>query len=414
MILRVDRPISLTLALICMQIVGMPGEKSAPFRRALDIELVPNPRTGSAAAFLWGARQTGKTTLLHERFPGASFYDLLDTELAADLAVRPGRLREEVLADRPQVVVLDEVQVVPRLLDEVHWLLENTATHFVLCASSARKLRRGARNLLGGRAVECHLFPLTSHEIPGLDLVRLLNHGALPAHYLVDDPSRLLKAYVNTYLKQEIIDESATRNVPAFSRFLRVVALTHGQQVNYANIARETGVSPATVRSYFQILEDTLLGFTLEPWRGRRRRRLVESARFYLFDVGVVNHLHPEAQVVVEGSDLFGRRFEHFLLNEVRAYLAYRGRALPLGFWRTSSGLEVDLLVGELELALELKSSREVRSSDLKGLRALREEILPGRSLVVSREDRRRVTSDGIEVVPWRDFCAALWGGELV
>ena len=308
--------------------------------------------TGSAAAFLWGPRQTGKTTLLHQQFPDAWFYDLLDTDLAAALSVRPRVLREQTLADRPAVVVIDAIQKVPELLEEVHWLLENTPTRFVLCGSSARKLRRKARNLLGGRAVEFRLLPLTSHEIPHLELLRLFNHGALPIHYLVDDPAPLLRAYVNAYIKEEIIDEAATRNVPAFTRFLQVVGFTHGQQLNYANVARETNVSAATVRSYFQILEDTLLVFTLEPWRKARKRRLVETAKFYVFDIGVANHLNPEAGPISEGSDLFGRAFEHFLLNEVRAWLAYRGRDRSLAFWRTSSGHEVDLVVGELDLAL--------------------------------------------------------------
>ncbi len=311
-------------------------------------------------------------------------------------------------------MVIDEVQHVPHLLPEVHWLLENTALRFVLCGSSARKLRHRARNLLGGRATEFYMLPLTSHEIGDVDLARVLRYGSLPVHYLADDPAPLLRAYVNTYIKAEIIDESATRNIPAFSRFLQVVGLSHGQQVNYTAIARETGVSAGTVRNYFQVLEDTLLGFTLEPWRKRRKRRLVETAKFYLFDIGVANHLHPEGAEIAEGSDRFGQAFEHFIINEVRAYLAYAGADLPLTFWRTSSGFEVDLVVGSMDLVIECKSTRELRAADLKGLRALREEQAPRRSLVVSRVENRRTTEDGIEVLPWREFCRQLWAGELV
>lgn len=319
-----------------------------------------------------------------------------------------------MLGARPEIVVIDEVQKVPAILEEVHWLLENTASRFVLCGSSARKLRRKARNLLGGRAVEFRLLPLTTEEVPDVDLERMLQHGGLPAHYLVDDPRPLLRAYVNAYVKEEIIDESATRNVPAFSRFLQAVGLTHGQQINYANVARETGVSANTVRSYFQILEDTLLGFTLEPWRKRRNRRLVETAKFYLFDVGVANFLQPEAKTIAAGSDLFGRAFEHFLINEIRAFLEYRGFDHPLSFWRTSSGFEVDLIVGDLDLALEFKSSREVRGADLKGIRALKEENAVRRSVVVSREARPRTTEDGLEILPWREFATLLWSGALL
>jgi predicted AAA+ superfamily ATPase len=388
-------------------------QRLSEFKRILDISWVPNPMTGSAAAFLWGPRQTGKTTLLRQNLPDAAYYDLLDSDLRAELSVRPRTLREQLLSRRPEVVVVDEIQEVPELLQEVHWLLENTSARFVLCGSSARKLRRKARNLLGGRAIEFHLFPLTTAELPDLDLVRLLNHGALPAHYLVEDPVPLLKAYVNTYIKEEIIDESATRNIPAFSRFLQVVGLTHGRQLNYANVAREAGVSASTVRGYYQILEDTGLGFPLEPWRRAAKRRLVETAKFYLFDIGVAKHLHPESPTVSEGSDLFGRAFEHFLLNEIRAFFSYRRREKPLSFWRTSSGFEVDLVVGDLDLALEFKASRQVRDSDLKGMRALLEEQKVRRSVVVSREDRPRRTEDGIEILPWREFCGMLWEGEL-
>jgi len=383
------------------------------FKRSLELSWEPNPITGSAAVFLWGARQTGKTTLLHDRYPEAKFYDLLDTTLSAELSVRPKILREEVLAERPRIVVIDEVQHVPPLLEEVHWLLENTATRFILCGSSARKLRRRSRNLLGGRAIDFHLLPLTTQEIGDIDLARALQHGTLPVHYLAHDPSPLLKAYVHNYIKAEIIDESATRNIPAFSRFLQVVGLTHGQQINYSNIARETGVSASTVRNYFQILEDTLLGFTLEPWRRRKKRRLVETAKFYLFDIGIANQLHPESRLVVQGSDRFGRAFEHFVLNEVRAYISYKRLDYPISYWRTSSGFEVDLIIGNMDLAIECKSTREIRTADLKGLRALNEENALRRKLVLSRVETRRMTDDGVEILPWRSFCQELWSGRL-
>jgi len=389
-------------------------QRNPKFKRSLEISWVPNPATGSAAAFLWGARQTGKTTYLRGRFPDARFYDLLGTNLSAEFSLRPAILREEVLAERPALVVIDEIQSVPILLEEVHWLLENTGTRFILCGSSARKLRRKSRNLLGGRAVEFQMLPLTTHEIGEVDLPRILQHGALPVHYLVDDPSPLLKAYVNNYIKAEIIDESATRNVPAFARFLQTAALCHGQQINYAGFSRETGVSASTIRNYFQILEDTLLGFTLEPWRRRSKRRLVETAKFYLFDVGVANQLHPESRTITEGSDLFGRAFEHFVINEVRAYISYMRLDYPISYWRTSSGFEVDLIAGNMDLAVECKSSRDIRAADLKGLKALGEENTVGRKIIVSRIETPRKTESGIEIMPWRVFCRALWDGRLI
>jgi len=389
------------------------SQQYSKFKRDIELSWSPNPLTGSSALFLWGPRQTGKTTLLRERYPEARGYDLLDTELSAELSVRPRLLREQVLAEEPSLVIIDEVQQVPALLDEVHWLLENTGTRFVLCGSSARKLRRVSRNLLGGRAVDFHLLPLTSKEIGDVDLNRLLQYGALPPHYLAKKPGPLLKAYVNNYIKQEIIDESVTRNIPAFSRFMQVLGLTHGQQLNHSNVARETGVSASTVRNYYQIIEDTLLGSALEPWRRRKRRRLVETAKFYLFDIGVANQLHPESTNLGEGTDRYGRAFEHFILNELRARIAYGDLDLDLSYWRTHSGFEVDFIVGDMDLAVECKAAREVRAADLRGLRALMEDDAPGRSILVSRDPRLRKTEDGIEMIPWREFCRALWVGEL-
>ncbi len=390
------------------------SQRIQEIQRSLRVSTIPNPLKGSGAAFLLGPRQTGKTTLLHQLFPNAVFFNLLDTELAAELAVRPKLFREQLLAESPAIAVVDEIQKVPQLLEEVHYLLESTAIHFILCGSSARKLKRKAPNLLGGRAIEYHLLPLTSFEIPDFDLDRMLNHGGLPAHYLVETPDPLLRSYVSSYIKEEVIDESLTRNVPSFSRFLDIVGLTHGRQLNYANVARESGVSASTVRNYYQILKDTLLGFELEPWRKSKKRRLVETSKFYLFDIGVANYLHPEIKRVEQGSDAYGRAFEHFLINEIRAYLSYAQRNDRLSYWRTSSGHEVDLIVGNMEIALEFKSTKEVRGADLKGMRKLLEEHNPPKRIIASRITKPRLTEDNIEILPWQDLCNRLWSGKLL
>ncbi|HCU24680.1 MAG TPA: AAA family ATPase, partial [Deltaproteobacteria bacterium] len=307
-------------------------------------------------AFLWGPRQVGKSTLLQQQFPKAKFYDLLNTEKKTQFLLEPSRLRQEILSQKPRQVVLDEIQKVPALLDEVHWCVENTATQFILCGSSARKLKRGAANLLGGRAWRFELFPLTSQELrKDFDLLRALNHGLLPHHYLMDRPERSLSAYVLDYLAEEIQAEALVRNVPSFARFLQAATLTHGHLLNYANVARDCGVSPKTVREYYQILEDTLLGHSLEPWRRSRQRRLIETSKFYFFDVGLVRAL-TGMRKIQEGTEEFGRQFEHFLIEEIRAYLSYREIHLPLSFWRTSTQLEVDLIVGDMESAIEFKS----------------------------------------------------------
>lgn len=389
------------------------GGKSSYFRRILEMSLPENPRTGSGAAFLWGPRKTGKTTLLKQRFPEARWYDLLDTELQTDLLLRPHRLREEVLAESPALVVIDEIQKVPALLDEVHWLLENTPTKLVLCGSSARKLKKEAANLLGGRAWRFELFPLTTAEIDGFDLDRALQNGTLPAHYVERNPQRTLRSYVFEYLQEEIIHEATVRNVPAFARFLETVALTHGRLLNYTNVSREAGVASKTVREYYQILKDTLVGHELAPWTRKKKRRLIETAKFYLFDVGVANHLAGVTQIV-PGTDVYGRAFGHFLIEEVRAYLAYHEKDLPLSFWRTSTGYEVDLIIGDMDCAIEIKATRRMVPQNLKSLRALKEEHRPGRSILVAPVESRRRTEDGIDIMSGPMFCDQLWGGGVV
>ncbi len=387
------------------------SQRFSTYTRKLQITFTPNPIKKSAACFLWGPRQTGKTTYIQQHFPRAAYYDLLDSDQTAAFTIRPKLLREEVAARKERIVIIDEIQKVPTLIDEVHWLLEHTNKQFILCGSSARKLRRGGKNLLGGRATAYSLFPLTSSEVPNLNLEKMLNHGGLPSHYLSPHPGPLLKAYVNTYVKEEIVDESLTRNIPAFSRFLEVAALTHGQQLNYANIARECGVSASTVRSYYTILTDTLLGFELPPWRKRKKRRLVDTSKYFFFDIGVANYLSPEVQEIVPGSNLYGRSFEHFLINEIRAYQAYHYIDRQLAYWRTSTGFEVDLIMGNMNTALEFKASTQISDLWLRGLRALGEEHAPQERIVVSLVDKPLKTEDGIQILPWKNFCRKLWQG---
>ncbi|MBI5528450.1 MAG: ATP-binding protein [Deltaproteobacteria bacterium] len=376
------------------------------FERTLKIDLRDHN-----AAFLWGPRKTGKTTLLRRQFPDAVFYDLLERGLKTRLTVNPSRLRDEVAANKPRTVVVDEIQKVPDLLDEVHWCIENTATRFVLCGSSARKLRRGAANLLGGRAWRFELFPLTTAEIAGPDLGRILNHGLVPRHYLEARPERSLDAYVTDYINEEIQAEALTRNIPAFARFLEAVALTHGELTNYSNIARDCGVSHNTVREYYQILDDTLLGHSLQAWRRSRSRRLIETAKFYLFDPGVVRALKGMPRVQPRTEE-FGRAFEHFMIEEVRAYISYRERRMPIAFWRTSTGFEVDLVVGQMDAAIEFKATDNVKPAHLRGLQALSTDEKVRAAFLVCLEQTPRKTA-GVLVLPWLDFCRRLWAGEI-
>lgn len=366
------------------------------------------------SVFFWGPRQVGKSTLLRERFPQALYYDLLSSGEFRRLASNPGILREECLATgwtrgkQPHPIIVDEIQKLPELLDEVQNLISRDGLHFILTGSSPRKLMRGGGNLLGGRAVRQELYPLTSAEIPDFSLERALNHGLLPPHYLATNATKLLHAYVGMYLREEILAEALTRNLPAFQRFLEVAAFSNGQIVNHASIARDVGVSAPTVRGYFEILTDTLVGCWVPAWRKRAKRRVIEAPRFYYFDVGLVNELAKRGKLI-PGSAEFGLAFEHFIFMELRAHSSYLGNDYPISYWRTASGLEIDFVLGDNDIAIDVKSSENPTSDHLKGLRAFAEEHHPKRSVLICRAPRARRTSDGIEILPWQEFLKSLW-----
>ena len=368
------------------------------------------------SAFLWGPRKTGKSTYLRSAFPESLTYDLLQTDLMLELARRPALLRERLLAAPParlrSPVILDEVQKAPQLLDEVHWLIENRGLRFILCGSSARKLKRGGVNLLGGRAWRYEMHPLVSIELVDVDLLRVLNRGLVPTHYLDPEYERSLRAYVVDYLKEEVLDEGLTRNVAAFSRFLEAVGYSHGDLTNYSNIARDCGVDSKTVKEYYQILVDTLLGSFVLPWKKRQERQVIGKApKFYLFDVGVAGAL-TRRRVAEERGEAFGRALEHFLLMEVLAHRSYRELGYDVHFWRTKSGLEVDFVLGDGEVAVEVKGASRADPSDLRSLRAFVDDHRPRRAVLVCNERSPRVVA-GIEILPWREFLARLWGGEM-
>ncbi|GAB6059717.1 ATP-binding protein [Desulfonatronum parangueonense] len=351
-------------------------------------------------------------------FPEAPYYDLLDAALFRRLSANPALLGEELSAQgweqgrQPWPVIIDEVQKLPELLDEVHRLMARHGWRFILSGSSARKLRKGGGNLLGGRAVSRELLPLTSQEIPDFDLERALNHGLLPAHYLDADPDDLIAAYVGTYLKEEILAESLVRSLPVFQRFLEVAALSNGQPIQFATMAREVGLSGPGVRGHFEILTDTLLGFWVPAWQKSQKRRTVSTPRFYFFDICLVNDLARRG-ALRPGSVEFGAAFEHFILMELRAHCAYSIKSYPLSYWRTSSGLEVDVILGQGDVAIEIKSSDRPNVDHLKGLRAWKEENPASRCILVSRAAAPRITDDEIEILPWKAFLDLLWDDAL-
>jgi predicted AAA+ superfamily ATPase len=356
---------------------------------------------------------------LRNVFPDAPYYDLLSSAEFRRLSARPSIFAEECAALPTGVsahpIIVDEIQKLPELLDEVHKLIAQGKHRFILTGSSPRKLMRGGGNLLGGRAVRRELFPLTSAEIPGFSLERALNQGLLPPHYLEDSPEvarELLSAYTGQYLQEEIFAEALVRNVPAFQRFLEIAALSNGQIINYATIARECGVSAKTIAAYFEILTDTLVGAWLPAWTKRAKRRVIGGPRFYFFDVGLVNELLHRG-TLAPGSPEFGAAFEHFIFMELRAHASYSGGKLPLAWWRTSGGQEVDFILGDGEVAVEVKSTDSPVSDHLKGLRTHREEFKPRRSILVCRATRPRKTEDGIEILPWAKFLEEIHTGEV-
>lgn len=369
--------------------------------------------------FLWGPRQTGKSNLLKALFPQAMRYDLLLSTEYQRLLREPNLIREQCLAagldanSQLDPIIIDEIQKIPALLDQVHWLMENRGLRFILCGSSARKVKRGHANLLGGRAVRYELYPLVFPEIPDFSLTKALNSGLIPRNYDSAKPERLIQSYVGDYLKEEIVAEALTRNIPAFSRFLEVAALTNGQMLNYTNIARECGITSPTVKEYFQILEDTLIGRQLPAFRKTKKRRLVTSPKFYFFDLSPVIHLSRRGEVV-PGSELFGRAFEHFMWMELVAHSSYSELFYPITYWRTSSGFEVDFVLGDSEISIEVKSTDSANTTHLKGLRRFREEYPVRRSILVSLDPKPRKTEDQIEILPWQMFLEQLWSGKVV
>ena len=382
------------------------------FKRSLIL-----PPSGAETFFLWGPRQAGKSTLLKRHYPSSRWIDLLKSDEFRRYVTRPELLRQEIEAepaDPERQIVIDEVQKVPALLNEVHWLMENRGLHFALCGSSARKVRRGAANLLGGRALRYELRGLTAGELASdFDLDRILNRGYLPRIYQAARARRLLDAYIADYLKEEVAAEGLVRNLAAFSGFLDAAALSDTEPVNFSNVARDCGVSSRTVRSYFDILEDTLLGRWVPAWRKRRKRRLTGSAKFYFSDVGVVNRLARRGRLE-RRSELYGKAFENWVHHEIAAWVAYTEFDGELTHWRLPSGVEVDFVLGDMGLAVEAKASAVIGRHHLKGLRSLAEEHNVRRRVIVCLETRRRRTADGIDVLPAATFVRRLWGDDLV
>ena len=368
------------------------------------------------SVFFFGARQTGKTTLLLKLFPNSKFYDLLETNTYERMRRNPSLLRQELAeAEEGEIVIIDEIQLIPELLNEVQWLIVRKGLHFILSGSSARKLKRKGANMLGGRAVRNILYPLVSAEIPDFDIIRAVNSGMLPTHYLATSDRQLIKrqqAYISVYLKEEIAAEALVRNLSSFNRFMEVAALTDGEMVNYNNLAQDCGIDAKTVKEYFTILEETLIGYMVPAFTRTVKRRLNQAPRFYYFDVSLPNYLlHRHG--MQPGSDDFGHAFEHLIIQEIIAFLGYHDLENMLSYWHTYTGYEVDAVLGDAKVAVEIKSTREVQSKHLKGLKAFSEEHPDARLIVVSLDSSPRLFN-GVEVMPVLHFLQELWKGRII
>ena len=365
------------------------------------------------SVFFWGARQTGKSTLLKTLYPNALTFDLLLSSVYNDLLKDPDSLRETILANLDKTpVIIDEIQRLPNLLNEVHWLIVNHNVRFILSGSSPRKIIRSGANLLGGRALRYELYPLISQEIPDFDLIRAINNGLLPRHYDSVNPKKLISSYLGNYLRDEIVAEAKIRNVEIFSRFLDAAAFTNGEMVNYTNIATDCGVSATTIKEYFQILEDTMLGRFLQSFQKKPKRKVIQAPKFYLFDVGIANYLLNRDKIETK-TELFGKAFEHFIYQEIYAHSRYTDKNYSICYWHTTSKLEVDFILGDHEVAIEVKSTDHAESRHLKGLKAFSEEYEVKKKILISNDPLPRLIGD-ILVLPWRIFLDRLWGDEII
>jgi len=384
--------------------ITIQGKHTTYIERILDLP----PLLDKKSHFLFGPRQTGKTFLIQNTLKKARVYDLLDSSIFLALSREPARIAQE-LTPQDHLVVIDEIQRLPELLNEVHRLIESRRIRFLMTGSSARKIRRGGINLLGGRARIKHLHPLTCRELgKRFDLIRALERGLLPSIYFSDDPSADLESYTGLYLQQEVVAEGTIRNIPAFSRFLRIAALCNGTIVNFTKVSNDAQVARTTVYEYFEILKDTLILHELPAWRKSKKRKPLASSKYYFFDVGIVATL--QGRVFRPGTPEYGEAFETYLFHELMCYRDYI-RQEPLSYWRSSSGFEVDFIIGD-HTAIEVKAKENISPHDIKTLQALSEEKILKRYLCVSLEPRMRRIGE-VTILPYKEFLDNLWNGNF-
>lgn len=363
--------------------------------------------------FLFGARGTGKSTMIFDAFKDQSLIiNLLDPELESSLSKRPNRLKEMVLAldDKTKYVIIDEVQKLPKLLDLVHLLIETTNKIFILTGSSARKLKLGHANLLAGRAFTYNLHPFSCFELDSdFNLDEALQYGLLPKIVSLKTSSsknKFLQSYAHTYLKEEIWGEQFVKDLDPFRSFLEVAAQMNGKEINFSNIARDVGVDDKTIKKYFSILEDTMLGFFLNGFQHSFRKRLSTRPKFYFFDAGIKRALDLTFDIPLkESTAAYGDAFEHFVFLEIAKLCSYYHPSYKLSYLRTKDDAEVDLIIErpkQKTLFIEIKSSVEVSDDSLKNITELSQDFINCEAICLSRDSRARLVNN-VRILPWKD-----------
>ncbi len=365
-----------------------------------------------ASVLLLGPRRTGKSFYIRHQAPPHKVYNLLKADVFMRLSQRPSAIRE-ALRPQDQLIVIDEIQKLPQLMDEVHVMIEEAGVRFLLTGSSSRKLERSHTSLMAGRARSRRLLPFVSAELDAFDLQRALRYGTLPPVYLSDEPEEELAAYVGTYLREEVQAEALSRNIENFSRFLHQAALGSGELLNFEAVGRDAQVPARTIREYYTVLEDTLLGHMLTPLQTSGKRKAVSRGKFYLFDIGAVHALTGAYQVQPQTA-AYGKAFEHLIGQELFAYQQYFAPRSALNFWRDVKQAEVDFVLDQ-GTAIEVKATEAVHDRQLKGLHAITEQrdFPIQRRIVVCQEPEPRFV-DGIEILPWQDFLQQLWSHQLI
>lgn len=376
-------------------------------RRVLNL----NDIVSRKSVFLLGPRSTGKSFYLKTEFPDVHRIDLLSNSEFLRYQSNPDLLLNEFAHLDSQMIIIDEIQRLPELLNNVHSLIESNKHRFILTGSSARKLKKAGVNLLGGRATQIRFHPFLFEELQGdFHLIRALTTGLLPSIYLSPEPYHDLQDYVGIYLKEEIMNEALVRNLPAFSRFLEVAALSNGQMINYTKMANDVSIPVSSTKEYFRILTDTLIARELGAYNKTLKRKSIQTSKFYFFDIGVV-HALLKIKELSENSKDFGSAFETYLFHELQAYTDYK-RLDELCYWRSVHDHEVDFILDN-QYAIEVKSTTKINSDDLKGLKALKEENQIGEKgikkfFLISRDNKEQMI-DGIYCLPWDKFLKNLW-----